>query len=189
MKKFFLIVTLLTFALSSNAQWFDFSNNYDRYGVGFHLGMAGLNSEYHDLGTGVSINVMGFYLDFLQGGPAHKHDIHVTNTLYNDSVAFHINAGYQIPVLKWLRIMPMVGYCQTNAGLTDATTVNVDVNENTTSIFHDYDVTSGTRKHHFNFGAGLFIKPIRWIEIYAIGSRYAIYGGISINLDSFIGIE
>jgi hypothetical protein len=104
-------------------------------------------------------------------------------------VAFHINAGYQIPVLKWLRIMPMVGYCQTNAGLTDATTVNVDVNENTTSIFHDYDVTSGTRKHHFNFGAGLFIKPIRWIEIYAIGSRYAIYGGISINLDSFIGIE
>lgn len=186
-KSILFFAALMAVVMSANAQWFDFSNNKERAGIGVHFGMAGWNSEYQDFGAGVSLNVMGVYLDILQGGPAHKYDNHVTNTIYDDSVAFHINAGYQIPVLPWLRVMPMVGYHQSNAGKTDATTVNIEVDgEYSASMYHDYDVTPGTRKHHFNFGCGLFVQPIRWLDIYAIASRYAIYGGLSFNLGAFI---
>lgn len=189
MKKGFILVALIAVAMSANAQWFDFSNNNNRYGAGGHLGLAGWNSEYSAFGFGVSLAAWGVYADFLKAGPEHKFDNHVNNTLYNDSVAFHINAGYQIPVLPWLRIMPLVGYLQTNAGITDASTVNIDVDENSAEMYHDYDVTPGTRRHHFNFGVGLFVQPIRWVEIYAIGSRYAIYGGISFNFGSLVDPE
>lgn len=190
MKKCFILAALLAVAMSANAQWFNFSNNNNRYGAGGHIGLAGWNSEYSDFGTGFSLSAWGVYVDFLQGGPEHKWDNHVVDTKYNDSVAFHINAGYQIPILPWLRIMPMVGYCQTNAGLTDATTVNINVDEDhIADMYHDYDVTPGTRKHHFNFGCGLFVQPIRWVEIYAVGSRYAIYGGISFNFGSLVDPE
>ena len=179
-------MAFVAFAMSASAQWFDFSQNNGRLGLGFHIGQVGRGTDYTDIGGGVSLNVFGVYFDVVQAGPEHKYDNHVTNTLYNDSVAFDIKLGYQIPVLPWLRLMPVVGYCQTNAGITDATTVNVQVDgEYDASIYHDYEVTSGTRKHYFNAGLGVSVRPIRWIDIYAVGSLKSIYGGISINLGEF----
>lgn len=183
MKKSIIIVALMAMVMSANAQWFDFSNNKDHYEVGFNCGLVGWNTEFSGFGAGASINVMGVYLDYLQTGPMYKYDNHVVDALYDDSVAFVINAGYQIPVLPWLRVMPMVGYCQTNNGYTDAMTVNIEVDDDHDArIYHDYYVAAGSRRHHFNVGVGLFVQPIRWLEIYAIGSMNALYGGISINL-------
>jgi len=190
MKKSIFIAALMAMTMGANAQWLDFSTNNERYGAGFHVGMAGWNCEYSDLGFGVSLNLLGMYFDYMKAGPEHRYDNHVTNTLYDDSVAWHLNVGYQIPILPWLRVMPLIGYCQTNAGITDATTVNIEVDDNNNArMFHDYDVTPGTRRHYFNFGGGLFIQPIRWAEIYAVGSRHAIYGGISLNLSAFVNSE
>ena len=185
MKKSIIIVALMAMFMGASAQshWFNFANNKDRFGVGFNCGLVGWHTEFSDFGAGASINVMGVYLDYMQAGPKYKYDNHVIDALYEDSVAFVINAGYQIPVLPWLRVMPMVGYCQTNNGYTDATTVNVEVDDDHSArIYHDYYVAAGSRRHHFNFGAGLFVQPIRWLEIYAVGSMNALYGGISINL-------
>lgn len=188
MKKLLFLAALMAVAMSVNAQWFDFSSNADRYGAGFNLGMAGVKTDYRDIGTGISLNVCGVYLDVLQAGPNHKYDNHIENKQYNDSTAFHINLGYQIPVLSWLRIAPMVGYCQTNAGITDASTININTDrDNGFDFYHDYDVTPGTRRHYFNAGVGLFVQPIRWVDIYAIGTLHAIYGGISINMGSIFG--
>ena len=187
MKKGFIMMALVVMAAGAHAQWLDFSQNSNRYGIGFHLGQVGLGCRYDDFGAGASINAWGVYVDFAKAGPEHKYDRHVTNTLYNDSVAWTLSLGYQIPILPWLRLMPVVGYCQTNAGLTDATTVNVDVDTETSSasIYHDYDVTPGSRKHYFNIGAGIAVRPIKWIDIYAVGTMHAIYGGISLNLNAF----
>lgn len=191
MKKSMLFTVLLTVASVASAQWFDFSNNSKRIGIGFHIGEIGMGCEYSEVGGGASLNVCGVYVDFAKAGPEHKWDNHVTNTLYDDSVAFTINLGYQIPVLKWLRVMPIIGYCQTNAGKTDATSVNVDVSaeSNSASIYHDYEVTSGTRRHRFNFGIGLSVRPLKWFDIYAVGSRNAVYGGLSLNLNAFASSE
>ena len=175
----------------ASAQWFDFSNNSHRYGIGLEFGAVGTTGmtdtyNYRDLGGGISFNVWGFYIDYIKAGPEHRYDNHVREVQWEDSVAYALNFGYQIPVLSWLRVMPMVGYCQTNYGLTDASTVNVEVDESSASMYHDYDVTPGSRRHYFNYGVGLFVQPIKWIDVYGVYSRNAIYGGISLNMGAFL---
>lgn len=186
MKKTVLIVAMLaTMTMNAGAQFFDFSSNKNRFEVGFQLGQSASSTEYAKLGFGASINILGLHVDFLSVSPEHKYDNHVTNTLYEDSSSYNINIGYQIPVLPWLRIMPVIGYCQTNYGVTDATTVNVETNENSSRMYHDYNVYAGTRKHYFNYGIGLSLQPFEWLDLYGVASRYALYGGISINLGAF----
>lgn len=183
MKKALITLALFAIAVTSNAQWFDLTENHSRYNLGFQLGAAGFGTQYSDFGVGVSLSVWGVYLDFLIAPPDHQTDNHVTNTLWEDDEAFVINAGYQIPVLPWLRVAPIIGYSQTNYGYTDASTVNIHVdNENSGHISHDYIVVEESRRHEVNFGAGIFVDPIEWLSIYAVATRRAIYGGIGFNL-------
>ena len=172
-------------SMSANAQWFDFKNNCDRYVIGFNMGQVGTGTNYHDFGVGASIDIWGVYVDFINAGPEHKFDNHVGDYYWNDSVSWAVNAGYQIPVLPWLRVMPLVGYSQTNNGRTYANTLNVETNENSSSLYHDYNVNAGSRQHSFNFGGGIVVTPLKWFNVYAIYTRRAIYGGISINLQTF----
>ena len=143
--KIILFAVLLAFVgNSANAQLFDLASNKDRLTVGFQLGSAGVNTDYGGFAWGVSASLVGVYLDFLIAGPQHQNDKHVNNILWQDDEAFTINVGYQIPVLPWLRVAPIIGYCQTNYGKTDATTVNIETNENNSQMYHDYDVTLST---------------------------------------------
>lgn len=181
MKKTIVIAMLMAAVASASAQWFDFSNNKNRFDLGVNLGMTGLKCNYQAFTWGASLNVYGVYVDFLYGAPAHKYDNHVVPVMYNDTSITSINIGYQIPVLPWLRVMPIVGHCHTNAGLTDATTVNVEVTDDySAEMYHDFNVTS--RRHYFNYGCGLIIQPIRWFNLYAVYSRQAVYGGLGISL-------
>ncbi|MBP3740603.1 MAG: hypothetical protein J6I41_05765 [Bacteroidales bacterium] len=182
MKRTALIIAMLAMVLGAKAQWLDWASNNERVEIGFQLGQSATGTEYAKLGFGGSINLLGVHVDFLVVAPEHKYDRHVTNTLYEDSSSYNINIGYQIPILPWLRVMPVVGYCQTNYGVTDATTVNVETHENSSQIYHDYSVYAGTRRHRFNYGIGLALQPFEWLSLYGVGSRYAIYGGISFNL-------
>ena len=175
-----LFFSLILCAGVANAQWFDFANNEERMTLGVHLGEAGFGTDYADLGFGVSLSCYGVYLDFILSGPQHKNDNHVNNTLWQDDEAWSINIGYQFPILSWLRIAPIVGYSQENYGVTDASTVNISVDEYSGSIYHDYYPME--RFHHFNFGGALFAQIGRYVELYAVGTRYAIYGGIGLNI-------
>ena len=183
MKKMLLMVaSLVALGMSAQAQWFDFADNNNRISLGLHGGSVAFSTEYAKFGMGPSIQAMGVYVDFLYYRPAHRFDNHVSNTMWPDSSATSVNIGYQIPVLHWLRVMPLVGYMQTNYGLTDASTMNVETAEYTSSVYHDYNVQH--RDHYFNYGVGLFVKPSKHINIYAIASRYAMYGGVSVNLET-----
>ena len=158
--------------------------------MGVHVGLAGWNTEYSAFGRGLSLQVGGVYLDFLEGGPAHKHSTEYRlddDPMWNDSTTILFNVGYQFPVLPWLRVMPILGYCQTNAGVTDVSRTSYDYyNQALLDHYHPYYITPGTRRHHVNFGLGAFVQPCRWVEIYAVGSLHALYGGISVNLNAFI---
>ena len=191
-----MIATLVAVTMSANAQWFDFKNNVHRYEIGLNLGMTGINTGFEQFGWGASLSAWGVYLDFTSAGPMYKYDNRVASMndpanlrFLPDSTTTTINLGYQIPVLPWLRVMPLVGYCQTNYGVTDMGTLNAETSENSTTLYHDYTVTPGSRKHYFNFGVGLSIRPVKYIDIYGVYSRRAIYGGISINLDAFVDDE
>lgn len=185
MKRLLIIAALVAVAFSANAQVFDFSNNNNRYEFGLTLGQAGSFTQYADFGMGLSAMVWGGYIDFIKSDAQHKYDNHVSDTTWNDTEAFSINLGYQIPILRWLRVMPLVGYSQTNEGITDGSTVNISSSENSGTMYHDYDVTPGSRKHYFSYGAGLSVQPLRWFSINAVVTSKAIYGGISLNFLAF----
>ena len=183
--KIILFAMMLAFVgNSANAQLFDLASNKDRLTVGFELGSCGLNTDYGGFAWGVSASLVGVYLDFLIAGPQHQNDKHVNNTQFQDDEAFTINVGYQIPVLPWLRIAPIIGYCQTNYGITDMSTVNVHINTSgrSGSIYHDYYPQK--RFHDFNYGAGIFLQPFRYIELYGVYTARSAYGGIALNLSA-----
>lgn len=187
MKRTLLLAALLTLgALGAHAQWLDFSTNQRRVSIGFQGGQSASGTDYARFGLGASIQVYGFQVDFLRVTPEHKYDNHVSPKIYRDSSSYVINLGYQIPILPWLRLIPVLGYCQTNYGDTDASTVNIDTDENSSTVYHDYTVIG--RNHYFNYGLGINIRPVKYTDLQFVYSARAIYGGININLDALVGL-
>jgi hypothetical protein len=184
-KATFIAVLLSMMALSAHAQWLDFSNNRYDVTVGLNLGAVGyhfngshIDNTYNGFGSGVSVSLMGVYVDFIYQSPEHRWGNRVEPILYHDHSALTINAGYKVPVLPWLNVTPMIGYSNETTGWTDCATVNIDY-ENS-SIYHDYEVEH--RYNHFNYGIGLSLKPIDWLEIGGVCTAHAVYGNISVNL-------
>jgi len=199
MKRFIIFVALIAAAVSANAQQgagaevgkdvnlFSFTLNAYRFEAGLNFGQAGSFSDYKRFGMGANLLLNGVYLDFLAADPQHKYTNIITDTQWEDNVAFCINAGYQIPILSWLRIMPLVGYGQTNEGLTDGSSMYVESGDDSFNWVHKYTVTPGSRTHYFNYGGGLSIQPCKWFSINAIVTRCAIYGGIGIDALALAG--
>ena len=186
MKRLIISLVLLSVTVCAHAQVFDFSSNNDRYEVGLNLGQMAFNTQYARFGMGMNLLAWGVYLDFNLTSAQHKYDRKFSNTQWNDDEFFNINLGYQIPILSWIRIMPLLGYAQTNEGITDASTININPGEELNSIYHTYTVTPGSRNHYFNYGGGVSIQPLRWFSINFAFTRYAVYGGLSIDLDAII---
>lgn len=193
MKKSIIIVAMMAVAMGASAQWLDFSNNADRYEIGVNLGVAGMNSEFRDFGIGASLSAWGVYLDFITAGPMYRHDDRTASMndpielrQLPDSTTTSINLGYQIPVLPWLRVMPLVGININTCGYTDMSRTQVETTDYdqsvSVSLVHPY--TSEDTWTTFNFGGGLVISPVRWVSIYGVYTTNAIYGGLSFNLSA-----
>ena len=185
MKKFTLLIVLLSlFTFSTKAQVFDFSNNKEDFTVGLNLGVVGyhfdgqIDKTYAGFGYGVSVSLLGVYLDFMYQSPEHKWGNKITPDVYHDHTALTINVGYKIPVTSWLNFTPMIGYSNETTGITDCSTVNVDFESH--AIYHDYDAERVYS--HFNYGAGLSLKPFRWLEFGGVCTAHVVYGNISLNL-------
>ena len=182
MKRTLFTLAFLTLAVSGYAQ----GDYFKRVEAGFNIGQAGSFSEYARFTLGANVLINGVYVDFLSADPEHKYSP-TSNTKWNDHKALCINAGYQFPILKWLRVMPLVGYAQTNDGITDASKSYWEYDEySSTTTYHPYKVTPGTRAHYFNYGGGISVQPCKWFSINAIATRHAIYGGIGIDVLSFV---
>lgn len=184
MKKLILFAAFLGMTVCANAQMFDFSNNRGRFEAGVNFGQMATRTPYTRFGLGVNALVCGVYMDFNWVNAQHKFDGKFSDKLWNDDESFSINTGYQIPVFSWLRIMPVVGYAQTNEGITDASTINIETGEDTSSLYHTYTVTPGSRVHYFNYGGGVSIQPLKWFSLNFVYTRFAMYGGIAIDLDT-----
>lgn len=195
MKRLITIIAFVALCVGARAQagggvefskeWelFSFSLNANRLEAGLTIGQTGSFTDYARFGIGASVLYNGFYLDFCNADPQHKYTRSISDTKWNDNASFCINAGYQVPILSWLRIMPLLGYAQTNDGITDGTTMLVDYDPDYSgSLYHPYKVTPGSRSHYFNYGGGISVQPCKWFSINAIATRRAIYGGISLNL-------
>lgn len=176
------MLALMTY--SAKAQWFDFSQNRNDASIGFNAGVVGyhfgngqIDKTYANFGWGASISLLGVYVDFIYQRPEHKWGNKITPDIYYDHTALTINIGYKIPVTSWLNVKPLIGYSNETMGWTDCSTVNVDYENH--SIYHDYKCE--TINSHFNYGVGLSVKPISWLEIGGVCTAHAVYGNLSVN--------
>ena len=188
MKRYIISLVLLFVTVCAHAQLFDFSSNNNRYEIGLNLGQMAFNTQYARFGMGMNTFAWGVYLDFNMTAAQHKFDRKFSDTQWDDDEFFNINLGYQIPILSWIRVMPLLGYAQTNEGITDASTFNINPGEelSSTSIYHTYTVTPGSHVHYFNYGGGVSIQPLKWFSINFAYTRYAIYGGFAIDIDALV---
>ncbi len=154
--------------------------------IGVTLGQVGSFTDIARFGIGASVSFAGAYVDFLHANPRHKYFSYDVDARWDDNEAFCINAGYQIQILPWLRILPLVGYAQTNEGVTDGTSSYYSGDESGSWV-HPYTVTPGSRNHYFNYGGGISIHPVKYFSVNLIATRRAIYGGIVLNLLAFAG--
>ena len=181
-KKSFILMALLALTFSAKAQWFDFTNNVRasiglNFGcVGYQFGPQGLNPGFADFGMGACLSLGGVYVDFIYQGPEHRYSNEVGVPDWNDHTALTINAGYQVPVLPWLFVTPLVGYSNETTGITRANNIHAEES----NIVHKYEREH--IYHHFNYGVGLMVRPFRWVEIGAVATSHAIYGNISFSL-------
>ena len=184
MKRLIISLVLLSVTICAHAQLLDFSSNNKRFEAGLNFGQMAFNTEYARFGMGMNMLAWGVYLDLNSTIAQHKFDREVSDTLWDDDEFFNINLGYQIPIFSRIRIMPLLGYAQTNEGITDASTVNIDTDEESISIYHTYTVTPGSRVHYFTYGGGVSIQPLKWFSINFAYTRYAVYGGFAIDIDA-----
>lgn len=177
----FFAVLFSMMTISAKAQWFDFSNNQSASiglnlgAVGYKLDQQGLNTDLMNFGIGASVTLGGVYLDFIYQSPEHRFSEQVGVPDWHDHTALTINAGYQVPILSWLYLTPLVGYSNETTGITYANHISAQNN----SIIHKYK--RETIDNHFNYGVGLTIKPIKWVSVGAVATSHAIYGNISIS--------
>ena len=181
-KSLILIAVLAMMTFSAKAQWLDFTNNVRasiglNFGcVGYQLDSHGLNRGFADFGMGACLSIGGVYVDFIYQSPEHRFSNEVGVPDWNDHTALTINAGYQVPLLKWLFVTPLVGYSNETTGITRANNIHAE----NSSIVHKYERQH--IYHHFNYGVGVMVRPIQWVEIGAVATSHAIYGNISFSL-------
>lgn len=185
MKKVALFVVLFSMmTISAKAQWFDFSQNKNDVSVGLNAGVVGyrydgqIDKTYAGFGFGATASILGVYVDFIHQSPEHRWDRTIDQENWDDQTALTINLGYKIPVLPWLNLIPVIGYSNETTGKTLGNSVGVDSNSN--SIYHDYNYDH--IYNHFNYGAGISIKPIKWLEMGGVCTAHAVYGNVSVNL-------
>lgn len=195
MKKLALIALLFSMmTISAQAQWFDFSENTNRAVVGFNTGLVGFKNvtsstallpetwNLSDIGVGVSVAIMGVYVDFVYVSPDHRFDSHVIMGNWDDHSAMTINVGYQIPIYRnYVFITPMIGYCRATTGYTEGNNIGFDVEAE--SIYHKY--TAVNKYNDFNYGAGLTVAPCKWFEINLNCTAHAATAGIAVNLMNY----
>lgn len=195
MKKLAIFAVLLSMmTISAQAQWFDFSENTNRAVVGFNTGLVGFKNvtsstallpetwNLSDIGVGVSVAIMGVYVDFVYVSPDHRFDSHVIMGNWDDHSAMTINVGYQIPIYRnYVFITPMIGYCRATTGYTEGNNIGFDVEAE--SIYHKY--TAVNKYNDFNYGAGLTVAPCKWFEINLNCTAHAATAGIAVNLMNY----
>lgn len=184
-KRIIIIASILVLTIgSAKAQWFDFSQNRRDITFGLNVGVVGyhfngqIDKTYSDFGCGLSASFLGVYMDFMYQSPEHRWGNKISPEVYNDHTALTINVGYKIPVTRWLNLTPLIGYSNETTGWTDCSTINVDYESR--SIYHSYE--RETIASHFNYGVGLSVKPIKWIEIGGVCTAHAVYGNLTFNL-------
>lgn len=168
-----LLVVLFIACTDANAQLFSkeaFKAANGKWSLGLSGGVVGLPDDASQGAVGFNLTIKGFYLDIMGWPSSHDNDVRVDK--WREKTCNTAHFGYQIPVLKAFRLIPVVGYFRVGHTTTDGSdwTIRNGNIHNATSISSDVD--------GFDYG-GIAVFNINRINIYGAYTRHCLYGAIA----------
>lgn len=157
------------------------------FDMAFQAGRINMDGRHERIAFGGSISIYGLYADILYKSPQHRrtveHPGNRSGIWYGETRAIAAHIGYQIPLCKYFKITPLVGYTKVEYGYTDWWCTRVDnygVHNKFVPQYVKEDIDYGGQ-------ATFYIPCNNSVSLTVSGAytRYTIYGGIgfSINLN------
>ncbi|NDV84890.1 hypothetical protein [Bacteroides sp. 51] len=174
MKKglFLLIVILSAFEVSAKGL-FPIKEVNRKWNVGLMGGYVGYGKDLTSGAAGFNLTIKGFYVDVMGWAPSHKNDMGVEK--WSDKKCHLAHAGYQIPISKGFRLIPLIGYANVTAGTTDGSDYEFSESGEVHNKFTGDKTISG-----LDFGGAAVIN-IKKVNINLALTKYAMFGGVAIE--------
>lgn len=172
MKKFVFFL-LISIPIAVQAKIFSketFQTANGKWSIGILGGGLGIFENKGRGVFGMNLTIKGVYVDVLGKGSTHTSDVEVKKWSESSGTAFH--AGYQFPVTKSFRIIPIAGYYTLGRTTTDGYNWTVSKsgisNKTSTSI----------ESRGFDYG-GILVFNTKHVNFYGACSKHTLYGGIA----------
>lgn len=119
---------------------------------------------------GLNLTIKGVYVDFMGKGSSHKSDVKVDKWKESSGTVFHV--GYQLPVTKGFRLIPLIGYYT----LGSVTTDGYDWKATSSGISNK--TSNSIDSKGLDYGGSLVFNT-KHVNFYAAGTKHTLYGGIA----------
>lgn len=170
MKKFILLLLVSLCALKSSAvEWFPINEVNHNWNLSIN---GGYSPSGHVPMYGIGVTVRGFHLTIGGLSSTHENDIDVGT--WNEKSSCMIQIGYQIPLVKSVRVIPIIGI----AGVGEVHTDGYDYDISHSGTVHN-KVTNDL-KYKFDYGVRVVFNH-RKLIINLAASRYTLSGGIGLE--------
>lgn len=171
MKRILFIILAISFCTSASPKKiFPFKEVNSQWNISIN---GGYNHSAKVGAYGFGLTIKGFHLTIGgSGGSSHEHDVRVDSWKEKSSCLIH--TGYQIPIIKSFRIIPIVGV----AGAGEVTTDGADWNISQDGTIHNK--TTQDLKYKFDYGAHLVYNH-RKLIINLVASKHTVLGGIGLE--------
>ncbi len=167
MKKILLLFfSTLLCASASAKDIFPFSEVNSKWNISIN---GGYNHNVKAGVYGLGLTIRGFHLTIGGTGESHKHDVKVDTWKEKSTCLIHV--GYQIPITKSFRIIPVAGMAGAGEIVTDGSDWNIS-QDGTINNKMTRDMT-----YKFDYGAHL-VYNYRKLIINLATSRYTVFAGI-----------
>lgn len=174
MKKLFLILIIMSTVLEVSAKnVFPFKEVNNKWNLGVIGGYVGYGKNISNGAVGISLTIKGFYADIMGWPSSHEHDMGVDK--WSDKTSLVLHTGYQIPIVKSLRIIPIVGFSKVAYGTTDGSDYDISDSGTVHNKFSESKAISG-----LDFG-GIVVINIKKLNINLALTKYTILGGIAME--------
>lgn len=167
------LVCLISFN-AANAQFLDkkaFEANR-KWSIGLMGAYLHFPNDVTRGAAGFNLTIKGFYLDLMGHGSSHKRDVEYKK--WSDNTAMAVHVGYQIPLFKSFRIIPIAGYAYAGKTKTDGTNWTTDSSGIINSESYSSDASG------FDAG-GLICVNIKKLNLYFGATKHIYAGGVGIQ--------
>lgn len=143
-----------------------------KWSIGLLAGYLHFPNNVNRGAIGGSVIVKGCYFDIMGWGSAHGRDVEVKK--WNEDTSLAIHTGYQIPITRSLRFIPVIGYAKAGNTTTDGSNWSVGRDGIVNSQ------SSSTDASGLDYGGIVRIK-VKNVNLFGGCTRFIYYTGIDIE--------